>query len=192
LLRRLRRDARGVSIVEFGLVAIPLFIVLLGLFDLGYSSYAKSILEGTLYKATRRATTGNYTSTQIDSYISDTLAGFNSRATVNIVKRNYYEFSGVGQPEKITSDTYPYGSYNKGDCFEDDNGNGTYDTASTSGASGLGGSDAIVYYTVTMTFPRMFPLYGLLRWPSTVSVTDSTVLRNQPFGSQATPAIVCS
>ena len=186
-LRPLRRDARGATVVEFGLIAVPLVVTLLGLFDLGYQSYAKSVLAGTLYKAARRATTGNYTTSQIDTYITSQLTNFNRRGTVAINKRSYYEFSGVQQAEKIVGDTAPVGSYNVGDCFEDDNANNIYDTNSNSGVSGLGGSDDIIYYNVTLTFPRMFPMYKLVGWPATVQVSENTVLRNQPYASQATP-----
>jgi len=186
-LSTLRRDARGATLTEFGLLLVPLCVVLLGLFDLGYDSYAHSILSGTLYRAARRATTGNYTTAQIDSYITTQLTSFNRFATVTIAKRSYYQFSGVQKPEKIVGDTVPLGVYNVGDCFEDDNGNNQYDDGTQSGSAGLGGSDDIVYYSVTMTFPRMFPLYRFLRWGSTASISGNTVLRNQPYASQATP-----
>ncbi|MBV9840696.1 MAG: pilus assembly protein [Sphingomonadaceae bacterium] len=186
-LRALRRDARGGALTEFGLLIVPLCVVLLGLFDMGYDSYAKSVMSGTLYRAARRATTGNYTTSQIDTWVTSQLTNFNRRATVSITKRSYYDFTGVQKPEKIVGDTVPLGVYNVGDCFEDDNGNNQYDDGTTAGNSGLGGSDDIVYYSVTMTFPRMFPLYRFLRWSSTMSVTGTTVLRNQPYASQATP-----
>ena len=186
-LHGLRRNERGGALTEFGLLIVPLSIVLLGLFDMGYQSYAHSVLSGTLYKAARRATTGAYTTAQIDSYVTSQLTNFNRRATVSIVKRSYYQFAGVQLPEKIVGDTVPLGVYNVGDCFEDDNANNQYDNGTNSGATGLGGSDDIVYYSVTMTFPRMFPLYKFLRWSSTASVSGNTVLRNQPYASQATP-----
>lgn len=183
----LRRDARGGAITEFGLVIIPLAVVLLGLFDMGYQSYAHSIMSGTLYRAARRATTGAYTTAQLDTYITSQLTNFNRHATVTITKRSYYDFAGVQEPEKIVGDTVPVGTYNVGDCFEDANANNQYDDGTHSGSTGLGGSDDIVYYSVTMTFPRMFPLYRFLHWSSTASVSGNTVLRNQPYASQATP-----
>lgn len=185
--RPLRRDARGATLTEFGLIAVPLIMVLLGLFDMGYQSYAKSVLAGTLYKAARRATTGNYTTSQIDTYVNGQLTRFNRRATIAIVKKSYYEFSGVQKAEKIVGDTAPLGSYNVGDCFEDANASNTYSDASSSGTVGQGGSDDIIYYNVTMSFPRLFPLYRLMGWTSTVSISENTVLRNQPYASQATP-----
>ena len=53
LLRRLRRDRSAVTIVEFAMIAPVMLLLLLGLFDLGYRTYATSVLQGAL--TTRRA-----------------------------------------------------------------------------------------------------------------------------------------
>ena len=187
-LHALRKDKRGATLLEFGLIAPVLIIVLLGLFDMGYQSYAKSVMAGTLYKAARRATTGSYTTAQIDTYINQQLTRFNGRGTVTITKKSYYEFSGVGKAENFRiGDTVPLNVYNAGDCFEDTNANNTYDDASTAGRTGLGGSDDIIYYNVSMNFPRLFPMYRLMGWTADVTVSENTVLRNQPYAAQATP-----
>ena len=49
----LGRDHRGVSTIEFALLAPVLFLVLLGLFDLMYAVYVRSVLEGAVVKAGR-------------------------------------------------------------------------------------------------------------------------------------------
>ena len=43
--------------------------------------------------------------------------------------KNYYEFSGVGKPEKLTTDHNSNGQYDEddGDCWEDVNDNENYD-----------------------------------------------------------------
>jgi hypothetical protein len=105
---------------------------------------------------------------------------------------SYYDFAGVAMPEKITSDTAPTGQYNNGDCFEDANGNGTYDT--DRGRSGsMGGSDDIVRYRVTLTYPRFIPIHRFLGWSGSESITADTVLRNQPYaGRSISTVVVCS
>jgi len=95
----------------------------------------------------------------------------------------------VGKPEKITTDTAPLGSYNSGDCYEDANGNGSYDMAL--GSDGLGGADDIVYYEVTVSMPRIFPMAKMLGWSATQSTKATTIVRNQPWANQAKPAIKC-
>jgi hypothetical protein len=112
------------------------------------------------------------------------------QGTISIVKKSYYNFSRIGKPEKILTDTAPLGTYNSGDCFEDANGNGTYDT--NGGASGLGGADDVVYYEVTVSMPRLFPMAKLLGWPANQTATSSVIIRNQPWANQASPTKVCS
>jgi Flp pilus assembly protein TadG len=182
LPRRLRRDARGVTIVEFAMVAPVMLLLLLGLFDLGYRMYAQSVLQGALHDAARMATVGGYSMTQIDSRVKTRLSNFATRSTVTSSAASYYEFSGVSQPEKIVGDTVPLNSYNSGDCFEDVNGNNAYDT--DRGRSGTGNADDIVRYQVTITFPRVFPLGILMGWGTTQTLTSNTVLRNQPYAGR--------
>lgn len=181
-VRRLRRDKRGVTILEFAMVAPVMLLLLLGLFDLGYRSYASSVLQGALHDAARMATVGGYSMAQIDSRVKTRLSNFAARSTVTTAAASYYEFSGVSQPEKIVGDTVPLNTYNAGDCFEDVNGNNTYDT--DRGRSGTGNADDIVRYSVTISFPRVFPLGILMGWPSTQTLTANTVLRNQPYAGR--------
>ena len=182
LLRRLRRDSKAVTIVEFAMVAPVMLLLLLGLFDLGYRAYASSVLQGALHDAARMATVGGYSMTQIDARVKTRLSNFATRSTVTTAAASYYEFSGVSQPEKIVGDTAPTNSYNPGDCFEDVNGNNAYDT--DRGRSGTGNADDIVRYRVTINFTRIFPLGYLLGWPPTQTLTQETVLRNQPYAGR--------
>ena len=182
LLRRLRRDSKAVTIVEFAMVAPVMLLLLLGLFDLGYRSYASSVLQGALHDAARMATVGGHTMTEIDTLVKQRLSNFAARATTTTEAASYFQFSGVSQPELIVGDTTPLNTYNNGDCFEDANGNNSYDT--DRGAGGTGNSDDIVRYRVTITFPRVFPLGVLMGWPNTQTLTSETVLRNQPYGGQ--------
>jgi Flp pilus assembly pilin Flp len=189
ILRRLRRDQRGVNVVEFALVAAPLVLVLLVIIDFGYRLYLEVVVEGTINKAARRATVGGVNSANIDAFVTSQLVAFSKNATIKVDKKSYYEFSGVGKPEKITQDANQNGKIDAGDCFQDDNRTGSYD--SDRGKAGLGSSDDIIYYKVTVTFPRLVPLGKFLGLASTETITANTVLRNQPFGSQTTPPEVC-
>lgn len=188
-IQRLRGDLRGVTIVEFALIAPMMIMVMLVVTDFGYRMYVGALVEGTVHRAARRATIGTQTEAQIDDYIRAQLRPIGWRSTIDIEKMNYYEYSGVQKPEKITQDTAPFGSYNVGDCYEDMNGNNVYDTVS--GRTGLGGSDDIVYYKVTATFPRVVPLLAILGWSNTEKVTANSVVRNQPFAAQIVPRIKC-
>ena len=58
----------------------------------------------------------------------------------------------------------------------------------------MGGADDIVRFEVTMTYPRIVPLGGFLGWSNNQTITQNTVLRNQPFAGRTTTATgsVCS
>jgi Flp pilus assembly protein TadG len=179
---RLRRDDSAVTILEFAMIAPVMLLLLLGFFDLGYRAYASSVLQGALHDAARMATVGGYDITQIDARVKTRLSNFATRSTVTTGVASYYQFSGVSQPELIVGDTAPLNTYNAGDCFEDQNGNNSYDTDRA--RSGTGGSDDIVRYRVTITFPRVFPLGILMGWSNTQTLTSETVLRNQPYAGR--------
>ena len=78
-----------------------------------------------------------------------------------------------------------------GDCYEDANGNGNYDT--DAGKTGNGGADDVVLYTANISAPRILPLDGFLPGVgSTIDYTLETAVRNQPYDQQATAAVVCA
>ena len=192
MLTRLGRDARGVTLLEFGLIAPPLMLTIMAIGDMGYQSYWRAVARGVLEKAARAASVGTLNGTQFDAYITQQMRAISARnaSPPHIVKKSYYNFSRVGKPEKITTDTAPLGSYNSGDCYEDANGNGSYDMAL--GSDGLGGADDIVYYEVTVSMPRIFPMAKMLGWSATQSTKATTIVRNQPWANQGTPTIRCS
>jgi Flp pilus assembly protein TadG len=54
--RRLGTDESGATIVEFALILVPMLMVILGFMELGYQSYVRSILQGSLNDVARTAT----------------------------------------------------------------------------------------------------------------------------------------
>lgn len=195
---RLRGDDRGVAAIEFGLILIPLLILLLGIIDLGYMMYMRSVFQGALNDVARQATVENPDFTtagatidaKIDNAIKAKMAPIASRATYEIRKSSYYQFSSVGKPEKLVTDKNSNGRYDTGDCWQDDNGNATYDT--DGGKTGLGGADDIVNYHATLTLKRVLPTPKLFGLAPNYVINVRTTVRNQPFKNQPTPAVACS
>lgn len=186
---RLASDQRGATIVEFAIIIPVLCALMAAGFELGYRAYFTAIVQGALLEASRQATVGDRTEAQVDQIIKDRVAMLSSAANVRkIEKQSFFNFSHVGKPEKITSDTPPIGTYNVGDCYEDANNNGVYDTLAN---AGLGTADDIVRYNVTVEYPNIMPVSKLLGWGTRQTITASTVLRNQPFTSRAQPTIRC-
>lgn len=185
----LASDKRGATVVEFAIIIPVLCTVLAAGLELGYRAYLGSIVQGALLEASRRATVGDKTPDQIDQIIKDRVAMLSNASNVKQIKKeSFYNFSNVGKPEKITADTDPIGTYNKGDCYEDANNNSVYDTNTN---AGLGTADDIVRYTVTVEYPNIMPVNKLLGLGAKQTIVAGTVLRNQPFTSRAQPTIRC-
>ena len=188
-IRRIGTDQRGATLVEFAMILPALCVLLLGIFELGYRSYVSSVLQGALHEAARMATVGGVSMSTIDTRVRTRLSNFSSTGTVTTSTTSYYDFSGVSMPEKITQDTAPLGTYNTGDCYEDANGNSAYDT--DRGRSGMGGADDIVRYQVSISYPRIVPIWRFISsWGTTETVTSNTVLRNQPYAGRSISNVV--
>ena len=188
--RALSQDERGATIVEFALIVPVLIGLLLSILEIGYQGYVTAVVQGALSKASRQVTVGNRTAADVVATIKSEVQLVVPARYVTVSTRRYYNFSNVGKPEKITSDTDPKGVYNPGDCFEDANINGVYDA--TPGDTGVGSADDIVYYTVNVVYPNLTPVGSLLSWGPTRGVAATTVIRNQPFTSRAEPTIICT
>jgi len=198
MIRRLSRSEKGATLTEFGLIAMPLCVALLGSFDLAYQMYTRQVLQGVLNDLARRAAVeapqlgGTGTVDQrMDTLLEEHVDTIARNAEYEITKSNFREFSGIGRPEKLTTDNDGDGKYDAkdDDCFEDLNGNGKFD--SNAGRAGRGGADDIVTYAVTLRMPRLLPMNKLIGLPDEYEIGASTVIRNQPFANQAAVATVC-
>lgn len=193
ILRTLRRDQSGATIVEFAMILPVLCVLLLGVLDLGYRSYVTSIIQGSLHEAARMATVGGIPTSQIETHVENRLRSFANNATITTTTRSYSDFNGVSTPETITQDTAPIGEYNPGDCFQDVNGNNSYDL--DRGRGGMGNAEDVVHFEVTMTYPHILPIGAFIPgsgWDNDVTITQNTLLRNQPYGGRVdTTTVVC-
>ena len=190
VMARLRADRRGAALVEFALVAPVMMLLLMGLGDLLYQQYAQSILNGAVQKAARDSTLEGANTTTIDTGVSNMVKKIAANATFVMTRKSYDTFTQVA-PEPFT-DTNANGIRNAGECYSDTNGNNQWDA--DPGSSGNGGASDVTLYTVTVTYPHVFPVTRLLGWPSTQTISAKTLLKNQPYAVQsvATPATICT
>ena len=179
----LLRNTEGATIVEFGLLAPTLLIMLLGMFEMGYNYYMQSLLQGSIQQAARDSTIeGSYTvQSTIDANVTAAVHDIVPDATVSFDRASYANFQDVRQPEDFT-DVNNDGSCNDGEPFEDANGNGLWDA--DRGSTGQGGARDAVLYKVTVSYPRAFGVHKLIGLSDTFTTSASTVLRNQPYDSQ--------
>lgn len=191
--RALRRDQRGVTAVEFAVVSPVMLLMLMGLSDVAYQVWARAMLNGAVQQAGRNSAleTGVTQQTAIDNLVKATVRDISPQATFTFQRRNYSDFASVNRPEDFT-DSNGNGFYNSPECFSDVNGNGMWDA--DRGVTGQGGADDVTEYTVTATYPRLFPLAGFLGWSPNQVITAKTVLKNQPYDDQSvrTPVVICT
>lgn len=187
-LPALRDDRRGAVLVEFAILTPVMLVMLMGLGDMLYQVYTQSILNGELQKAARDSgIEGGATNTAtIDAKVQTMVKKIAPGATFTSTRKSYDTFSEVA-PEPFT-DSNGNGVRDPGECFTDENGNGTWDQ--DPGTAGQGGASAVTVYTMTATYPRLFPVAGLLGWPTTQTVSATTLLKNQPYATQTTTANV--
>lgn len=183
-LARLARDESGATLTEFAFVAPVLVLMIMGIFDMAHTQYTAALVNGAMQKAGRDLTLEGAGSSEasIDQRVIDQVSAVTPKAaTIELEKLSHFDFSDVGQPEEFNDDDGD-GICNNGEVFVDANGNGQWDP--DRGEQGIGGARDVVLYTAVVSYPRLFPMYGLAGMDQNVTVRASTVLRNQPFDQQ--------
>lgn len=192
---RIAGDRRGVTVIEFAIVSPVMLLAIMGLGDVLYQEYAQSILSGALQKAGRdssiQGNNGSSAGAAIDAKVIATMGALmkpptqacpaTASGTWCSTRANYDTFTEVG-PEPYT-DTDNDGKCDHGEPFSDENGNGTWDA--DPGQSGQGGANDVTLYTMTITYPRVFPVMKMMGVGSTQTITATTLLKNQPYATQS-------
>lgn len=185
-MRRLWRNRRGNAITEFGLLAPVMLALFMGLSDVLYQAYLQSVLNGAVQKAGRDSGIegGANNTTAIDAKVQTSVRQLARSATFSSSRKSYDSFTEVA-PEPFV-DTNGNGTREAGECYTDQNANQTWD--SDPGTTGQGGANAVALYTMTVTYPRLFPIMGFFGVSNTQTISSSTLLKNQPYSTQSTTA----
>ncbi len=187
VVRRLRGDERGVTIIEFAIVTPVMLVLIMGLGELAYQGYVQSVLTGSVQKAGRDSTIqGNGTQTaQIDSVVMQAVWTVAKNATYTSTRESYSTFGQIA-PEPFV-DSNHNGQYDAAtECFTDTNGNNVWDA--DPGASGQGGASDVTVYSINISYPRLFPVFKMIGLPSIAALTATTTLKNQPWATQSVTA----
>ncbi|WP_242150260.1 TadE/TadG family type IV pilus assembly protein [Sphingomonas sp. BAUL-RG-20F-R05-02] len=197
--QRLADDRRGSTALEFGLIAPVMLLMMMGLGDLLYQAYSQAVLNGAIQKAARDSSVegGASNTDAIDAKVvklmvpliknlANNCAPTGTTASWCSTRKTYDSFSEVA-PEPFT-DTNGNGVRDPGECYTDENGNGSWDA--DPGLNGQGGASAVTLYTMSITYPRVFPVAGLLKLPTMQTITASTLIKNQPYAAQTVSANV--
>lgn len=188
LLNRLRSDRRGAALIEFAIVAPVMMFLLMGIFDLCYQIYIQSVLNGAAQKAGRDS--GIQGGSQATSIIDQKVMSYvwkvaKDASIVKSDRKSYAQFGNI-KPEDFI-DSNKNGKYDKGECFFDVNANNGWDA--DPGITGQGGANEVTVYTLTIQYPRLFPVAGLFGWDPNQQLSATTILKNQPYQTQASTTV---
>ena len=175
--------------VEFAVISPVLFLLIMGLVEVGLILSAQNILESATYLASRAGRTGYVADSRTqEETIRDTLEErasilFDSErlsvSSLNMTNSAYSNYSEIGQPEPWV-DANGNGEWDYGENFTDVNGNGSWDD--DQGQGGAGSSGQVVVYTVTYPWRLFTPLMGhVLGQDGIVNLTARAVVKNEPY-----------
>lgn len=190
LLGRFRRSEHGSALVEFALVAPPLFLLVVGMFEVAMLMFVNVSVEGGIKEASRWGITGQQSTDpdltreeQIVEIIEANTYGLVELTSADVTVKVYDSFNDVGKPEPWT-DAPPFnGIHDSGEPYEDVNGDGEW--SEDQGIVGAGSFGEVVQYTVHYTWALMTPLIGdIMGGPDgVINLSSSVTVRNEPNGS---------
>lgn len=155
--------------------------------DLAHSLYMQSVLQGAVQKSARDSTleSGKAEVQQqlLDDAVRKKVQHLAANSKVDFSRRYFRDFTKAAQATaEAFQDINGNGRCDNDEPFQDNNNNTIWDR--DGGDRGQGGAKDDVVYTVTITYPRLFPMAELIGLSKDVTVEARTVLENQPFGEQ--------
>jgi Flp pilus assembly pilin Flp len=179
--RDIAADERGVAALEFGLIAPPLALLVIGGIEIGLSLFLNAAIEQGVIEASRFAVTGATApgitrEERVVQIIREHSFGLADIRQTDITTLIYPSFTDIGQPEPFT-DANGNGSFDAGEQFTDINGDGQWNA--DMGAAGLGGPGDIVVYRVNYSWGFLTRMLESV--VADVTMTGAIAVRNEPF-----------
>ncbi|MFM9852504.1 MAG: TadE/TadG family type IV pilus assembly protein [Sphingomonadaceae bacterium] len=178
--RAIKNDKQGTAAIEFGFVAPVFCLLLMGILDVGYTAYVKSILQGTVESTGRESSLEASLTSSIDAKVTAAMRDIVD-GQISFSRVYYQNYQDIRLPEDFT-DVNRNGIREPGECYIDRNANEVWDA--DVGLGGRGGAQDVVIYKAALTFDRPFPLWQFLGQSNRQTVTGITQIRNQPFSAQ--------
>jgi Flp pilus assembly protein TadG len=184
LLCRLYREERGVTAIEFAVVAPVLSLLLLGIIEFAMIMIVYNTMEGATAISSRLGKTGftevNLTRQQtILNAITNRAGSLIDVSKLTVTSKFYKQYDQINDPEPFI-DTNANGSYDAGECYTDINGNAQWD--SDMGASGYGSAGDVVVYSVSYPWGLATPVISSLLGENGIyTITTRAVVKNEPY-----------
>jgi Flp pilus assembly protein TadG len=152
------RLRRGVTAIEFALIAPAFFLIFIGMMEISLLMLAQHLLENSTFNASRLAKTGYIAEgkTQIDT-------------VVDVLNTELGSLSPLIDVSKLTLTSTSFGELS--------------DIGQTEGSDGLGAAEQIVVFTITYPWQTFTPMLGDLIGDENgiVPLTSRIVVRNEPY-----------
>ena len=110
LLGRLRGDNSGATAIEFGMIALPFFALLVALIEVSLVFFANFTMENAVDEASRMIRTGQaqtqgFNETQFKQSICDNVTGLSGcMSGLKLDVNRFDNFSGVNMPDPLDAD----------------------------------------------------------------------------------------
>jgi Flp pilus assembly protein TadG len=139
LFRRLRRDGRGATMIEFALLMLPFFILIFGIFDVGLVIWGGLELDNATNDAARlvrtgQAQSGGYDANRLKQEVCTRVSLlFDCTTKLRLDVRTFATFASMNAPKPLT----PQGDFQQNFSFK------------------LGGPDEIVLMSTYYEWPLL-------------------------------------
>jgi len=181
----LRHDDRGSMLIEFGLAAPIITVLLVGVLEIGLALFTMTLMEAAVRDASRfgitgRTADGKTREQAILDIVAATTLGLVDMDNAQVDILVYPNFASIGAETYL--DGNANGVYDVGETFTDKNGNGTWD--GDIGNPSPGASGEVVLYRLRYDWPLFTPIIGSFIGNSdTIRLSASVAVRNEPWGT---------
>jgi Flp pilus assembly protein TadG len=168
--RRLAKDQSAATLMEFGLIAIPFFLLLFAVFEQALLFFQQETFQTAITNASRLVYTGQasgagMTQAQFKQAVCNQLPPFISCSDVSVDVRPYTNFSSAQITMPVDS-------------------TGKYDPTKASYNVGSAGTSIVVvsgFALEPVLFPSVSPYYATTGTPGKVLITASAAFKNEPW-----------
>jgi Flp pilus assembly pilin Flp len=183
-LRGLWRDERGVTAIEYAVIAPVMMLLVFGIIEFAMIMALHNTMEGATAVSSRLGKTG-YTGSGLTRQ-QTILNAINQRASslldptkLTVTSKFYKQYDQINDPEPFI-DANGNNSFDVGETFTDINGNAQWDA--DMGSSGYGSAGDIVVYTVSYPWSLMTPIMReLIGVNGNYTITTHAVVKNEPY-----------
>lgn len=149
-LRKLSQSRDGIAVTEFGFIAPIFILMLMGIFDQGYSMYIQSALQGAVQEGARKASLENTLwsdiQARVNSQVRQVIPSSDPTTVISFtIDPSFYQnyndvvlpenfedkergasFNALYDPPEPYTDSNSNGQYDDGEAYSDTNNNNRY------------------------------------------------------------------